>query len=190
MMKFIDLFSGIGGFHSGLENAGMRCIGWCEIDKFARKSYEAIYDTTELWTATDIRFIRGWDMPKADLWSFGFPCQDISIAGKQQGIKRGTRSGLYFEVMRLLDEAGENKPKWLIAENVKNLMSIRGGGSSLQLSLKWKNEGTLSHGVFTTPRTMEFLKIEKEFTLSDILETQVDERYYLPQELVKKALGK
>ena len=155
-MKFIDLFAGIGGFHSGLENAGMKCVGWCEIDKFARKSYEAIYDTTELWTATDIRFIRGWDMPKADLWSFGFPCQDISIAGKQQGIKRGTRSGLYFEVMRLLDEAGENKPKWIIAENVKNLMSIRGGWEFFTViaemekrgySIEWNIYNSKNYGV-------------------------------------------
>lgn len=127
-MKFIDFFAGVGGFHSGLENAGMKCIGWCEFDKFAQKSYRAIYDTERLWFADDIRKVRGWDLPKADLWTFGFPCQDVSIAGKQKGIKRGTRSGLFYEVMRLLDEAEENRPKWLICENVKNLLSIEGGG--------------------------------------------------------------
>lgn len=126
-MKFIDFFAGIGGFHSGLERAGMKCVGWCEYDKFAQKSYRAIYDTEGLWFADDIRKVRGWDVPKADLWTFGFPCQDVSIAGKQKGIKRGTRSGLFYEIMRLIDEAQENRPEWLIAENVKNLLSIDGG---------------------------------------------------------------
>lgn len=126
-MKFIDFFAGIGGFHSGLENAGMKCVGWCEFDKFAQKSYRAIYDTEGLWFADDVRKVRGWDLPKADLWTFGFPCQDVSIAGKQKGIKRGTRSGLFYEIMRLIDEAEENRPKWFICENVKNLLSIDGG---------------------------------------------------------------
>lgn len=126
-MKFIDFFAGIGGFHSGLEKAGMECIGWCEFDKFAQKSYRAMYDTERLWFANDIRKVRGWDVPKADLWTFGFPCQDVSIAGKQKGIKRGTRSGLFYEIMRLIDEAEENRPEWLICENVKNLLSIDGG---------------------------------------------------------------
>ena len=129
MMKFIDFFAGIGGFHSGLEKAGMECIGWCEFDKFAQRSYRAIYDTERLWFADDVRKVRGWDLPKADLWTFGFPCQDVSIAGKQRGIKRGTRSGLFYEIMRLIDEAEENRPEWLVCENVKNLLSIdRGRG--------------------------------------------------------------
>ena len=128
-MKFIDFFAGIGGFHSGLEKAGMECIGWCEFDKFAQKSYRAMYNTERLWFADDVRKVRGWDLPKADLWTFGFPCQDVSIAGKQKGIKRGTRSGLFYEIMRLVDEAEENRPEWLICENVKNLLSIdRGRG--------------------------------------------------------------
>ena len=126
-MKFIDFFAGIGGFHSGLEKAGMECIGWCEFDKFAQKSYRAMYDTERLWFADDVRKVRGWDVPKADLWTFGFPCQDVSIAGKQKGIKRGTRSGLFYEIMRLIDEAEENRPEWLICENVKNLLSIDEG---------------------------------------------------------------
>ena len=126
-MTFIDFFAGIGGFHSGFEKAGMKCIGWCEFDKYAQKSYRAIYDTEGLWFKDDVRKVRGWELPGATVWTFGFPCQDVSIAGKQKGIKRGTRSGLFFEIMRLLDEAEENKPRWIIAENVKNLLSIEGG---------------------------------------------------------------
>lgn len=124
MMKFIDFFAGIGGFHSGLEKAGMKCVGWCEFDKFAQKSYRAMYDTTNLWFGEDATKVKGSELPKADLWTFGFPCQDVSIAGKQKGLKKGTRSGLFYEMMRLLDECEENKPRWIMCENVKNLLSI------------------------------------------------------------------
>ena len=155
-MKFIDFFAGIGGFHSGLEKAGMECIGWCEFDKFAQKSYRAIYDTERLWFADDVRKVRGWDVPKADLWTFGFPCQDVSIAGKQKGIKRGTRSGLFYEIMRLIDEAEENRPEWLICENVKNLLSIDGGRGFFEVltemggrgyTVEWRVYNSKDYGV-------------------------------------------
>lgn len=157
-MKFLDFFSGIGGFHTGLEKAGMKCIGYCEFDKFAQNSYKAIYDTEGLYFNNDIRTIKGKDLPKADLWTFGFPCQDISIAGSKKGIKDGTRSGLFFEVMRLLDECekSNNKPKWLIVENVKNLLSIdKGRGFFTVLSemaergysIEWKVYNSKNYGV-------------------------------------------
>lgn len=155
-MKFIDFFSGIGGFHSGLERAGMECVGWCEFDKFAQASYRAMYDTTDLWFGNDVTKVRGWGLPKADLWTFGFPCQDVSIAGKQKGIKQGTRSGLFYEIMRLLDECKENKPKWLVCENVKNLLSIDNGTGFLNVisemaergySIEWKVYNSKDYGV-------------------------------------------
>ena len=80
-------------------------------------------------------------MPTVTLWSFGFPCQDISIAGKQKGIGRGTRSGLFFEIMRLLDEAEANKPEWIIAEIVKNLLSIEGGWGFLRVTSEMAARG-------------------------------------------------
>lgn len=155
-MKFIDFFSGIGGFHTGLEKAGMKCIGWCEFDKFAQASYRAMYDTENLWFGDDVTKVKGKDLPKADLWTFGFPCQDISIAGNQKGIKKGTRSGLFYEIMRLLDECKENKPKWLMCENVKNLLSIDGGGGFLNVvgemaergySIEWGVYNSKNYGV-------------------------------------------
>lgn len=155
-MKFIDFFSGIGGFHSGLERAGMECVGWCEFDKFAQASYRAMYDTTNLWFGNDVTKVKGWELPKADLWTFGFPCQDVSIAGKQKGMKEGTRSGLFYEIMRLLDECKENKPKWLVCENVKNLLSIDGGTGFLNVigemaergySIEWKVYNSKDYGV-------------------------------------------
>lgn len=126
-MKFIDLFAGIGGFHTGLSRAGMQCVGWCEFDKFAQKSYRAIHNTDGLWFSDDITKVTGVELPQADVWVGGFPCQDVSTAGMQKGLKLGTRSGLFYEVMRLLDESKENKPRWIIFENVKNLLSIEGG---------------------------------------------------------------
>ena len=155
-MKFIDFFSGIGGFHSGLELAGMECVGWCEFDKFAQASYRAIYDTKNLWFGDDVTKVKGSELPSADLWTFGFPCQDVSIAGKQKGLKKGTRSGLFYEIMRLLDERKENKPKWLVCENVKNLLSIDGGGGFLNVvsemaergySVEWKVYNSKNYGV-------------------------------------------
>lgn len=155
-ITFIDFFAGIGGFHSGFEKAGMKCIGWCEFDKYAQKSYQAIYDTEGLWFKDDIRKVRGWELPRSAVWTFGFPCQDVSVAGKQKGIKRGTRSGLFFEIMRLLDEAEDNKPRWLIAENVKNLLSIEGGWGFFTVlsemeargySIEWKVYNSKDYGV-------------------------------------------
>lgn len=150
-MKFIDFFSGIGGFHTGLEKAGMKCIGWCEFDKFAQASYRAMYDTDNLWFGDDVTKVKGKDLPKADLWTFGFPCQDVSIAGKQKGIKEGTRSGLFFEIMRLIDECKENKPKWLMCENVKNLLSIDGGGGFLTVISEMVERGySIEWGVYNS----------------------------------------
>ena len=140
-ITFIDFFSGIGGFHSGFERAGMKCVGWCEADKYAQKSYRAIYDTKGLWFSDDVRKCRGWELPTATLWSFGFPCQDISIAGKQKGIGRGTRSGLFFEIMRLLDEKEDDKPEWIICENVKNLLSIEAGWGFLRVTSEMAKRG-------------------------------------------------
>ena len=156
MMKFIDFFAGIGGFHSGLEKAGMKCVGWCEFDKFAQKSYRAMYDTTNLWFGEDATKVKGSELPKADLWTFGFPCQDVSIAGKQKGLKKGTRSGLFYEMMRLLDECEENKPRWIMCENVKNLLSIDNGIGFLNVvgemaergyTVEWKVYNSKDYGV-------------------------------------------
>ena len=128
-MKFIDLFAGIGGFRSGLEQAGHKCIGYIEWDKFARQSYQAMYDTQGEFTNDDIQETKGIELPDADLWTFGSPCTNISIAGNRTGIK-GEQSRMFFEVIRLLKERAENQktlPAYLIMENVKNLLSSNEG---------------------------------------------------------------
>lgn len=127
-MKFIDFFAGVGGMRMGLERSGHTCVGFCEWEKFARQSYKAIYNTEGGWENHDIRTVNANELPRAELWCFGFPCQDISVAGKMQGILKGERSNLFFEIIRLLREtAQENRPKFLLAENVKNLLSVGRG---------------------------------------------------------------
>ena len=123
-MKFLDLFAGIGGFRMGLESLGHECVGFCEIDKFARKSYKAIYDTEgeiELHDITEVtneewRKLRG----TVDIICGGFPCQAFSIAGKREGFLDETRGTLFFEIAR---SAKEIKPPLLFLENVKGLLS-------------------------------------------------------------------
>ena len=124
------MFAGIGGFRTGLELAGHKCVGFIEWDRYARQSYEAIYDTKGEFTAHDIQQVRGKILPDADIWTFGSPCQDISVAGKQAGLKDGKASSMFFEVIRLLEERianTETQPSYLIMENVKNLLSSNGG---------------------------------------------------------------
>ena len=124
MVKFLDLFAGIGGFRLGLESAGHECIGFCEIDKFARASYKAIHNTegeVELHDITEVtdeewRKFRG----TVDIICGGFPCQAFSIAGKRKGFLDETRGTLFFEIARA---AKEIKPPLLFLENVKGLLS-------------------------------------------------------------------
>lgn len=152
-MKFLDLFSGIGGFHEGMTRAGHECVGFCEFDKYAVMSYTSMYLITEeqrkylatldfkqrqkeilkeeyrngMWYSDDIRRVYAGDIPRADIWCFGFPCQDISVSGFRRGFE-GNRSSLFFRVMYLLGQiAEEEKPTYLFIENVKNLLSVNGG---------------------------------------------------------------
>lgn len=123
-MKFIDLFAGIGGFRMGMERAGHECVGYVEIDKFARKSYEAIYDTEGEWTKHDITKVTDeeWHQFRGgvDVLCGGFPCQAFSIAGKRRGFADETRGTLFFEVARA---AKEIQPSYLFLENVKGLLN-------------------------------------------------------------------
>lgn len=166
-MKFIDFFSGIGGFRRGMELAGHECVGFCEFDKFAVAGYTAMHLMTEQereyirtlpknkrvaeagkeeyrhgeWYANDIRRIFAEDIPKADCWCFGFPCQDISVAGKQLGFD-GARSSLFFRVMRLVQDLEEkDRPTYLFIENVKNLLSVNGGTDFLKLLIALDESG-------------------------------------------------
>lgn len=166
-MKFIDFFAGIGGFRRGMELVGHECVGFCEFDKFATASYTSMHLLTpeqreylnemplkqrrkEIlkeeyrngeWYANDIRRVYAGDIPKADCWCFGFPCQDISVAGKQLGFQ-GNRSSLFFRVMYLIGQLKEeDKPAYLFIENVKNLLSVNGGWDFARLLIEMEQGG-------------------------------------------------
>ena len=166
-MKFIDFFAGIGGFRRGMELAGHECVGFCEFDKFATASYISMHLLTDEqrkaledipikkrqkeilkeeyrngeWYANDIRRVYAGDIPKADCWCFGFPCQDISVAGKQAGFQ-GNRSSLFFRVMYLVGQLKEeDKPTYLFIENVKNLLSVNGGWDFARLLIEMEQQG-------------------------------------------------
>ena len=155
-LTFLDFFSGVGGFRHGLELAGMKCIGFCEKDKFARKSYEEMFDTKGEWFHDDITTIDPTRLPKADLWCAGSPCQNVSIAGKRAGLY-GERSGLFFTFVELIKiQKEENKPEWVLLENVKGLLSSGGGRDYLDYlsildesgyDLEWQVFNSKDYGV-------------------------------------------
>ena len=213
-MTFLDLFAGIGGFRRGMELAGHKCLGFCEWDKYARMSYISMHcisdeqreylSTLPLksrqkeilkdeylngeWCSTDIRTVDATNIPKADCWCFGAPCQDFSIAGKRKGL-RGDRSSLIREVFRILAETREeDKPEWLIYENVKGMLSSNRGFDFLGILLEFDRGGTTLNGNYSTLNVTEYLKTESEYTLSDILEAKVPEKYFLSEEQIAKLI--
>lgn len=127
-MKFIDLFAGIGGFRTGFSKEGFEPFGYVEIDKYARRSYEAIYEPYGEWTRFNMqkvsdeafRELKG----EVDLILGGFPCQTFSVAGSRKGFEDETRGTLFFDIARAVKQI---EPKLVVLENVKGLMSHDGG---------------------------------------------------------------
>lgn len=180
-MTFLDFFAGVGGFRRGMEMAGHECIGFCEYDKFAVASYTSMHLITDEqreylstltlkqrqkeilkeeyrngeWYAKDIRKLTGKDIPKADCWCFGAPCQSFSVAGKRAGLDG--ESGLIQEIFRILGEISEeDRPKWLIYENVKGMLSSNRGFDFLAIliemdrwgyDIQWELLNSKHHGV-------------------------------------------
>ena len=121
-MKFLDLFAGIGGFRLGMESAGHECVGFCEIDKFARASYQAIHDMKGEIELHDITTVSDESIRRfgsVDIICGGFPCQAFSTAGNRRGFE-DTRGTLFFEIARF---ASILKPRYLFLENVKGLLN-------------------------------------------------------------------
>ena len=213
MIKLLSLFSGIGAFEKALERQGIeyQLVNYCEIDKYASKSYSLIHNVSEQMNLGDITKIDTLDMDdNVDFITYGFPCQDISLAGKQKGFEQNgelTRSGLFFEALRIIEGT---KPKVAICENVKNLTSKRfskefsivlqsleeAGYNNYWQVLNAKDYGIpqnrervfivsirkdIDNGSFEFPKPFEL-----ELRLKDMLEDQVDEKYYLSEDIQKR----
>lgn len=213
-MKVLSLFSGIGAFEKALDNLEIpyELVAYCEIDKYASKSYAAIHGVDESKNLGDITKVDEKKLPKdIDLITYGFPCQDISNAGKMKGLFNAdgsqTRSGLFFEALRIIEEV---KPRVAIAENVKMLTSKKfalqfkivldslkaAGYNNYFQVLNAKNYGIpqnrervlivsirkdVDAGSFTFPESMPLNQ-----RLKDLLEDDVDEKYYIKTELTRK----
>lgn len=214
-LRVIELFSGIGAQRSALERANIphKVVAISEIDKFALKSYNEMYnhclDSGETINLEDITKINPKDVPDCDFMTYSFPCTDLSIAGRQQGMdmNSGTRSSLLWECERLIKA---KKPKYLMLENVKMLVSKKFkpqfdiwlqklsdiGYNTYCKVLNAKDFGVpqnrervyaISIRKDIDNKTFEFpkpFKLTKR--LKDILEPNVDKRFYLKQELIDR----
>ena len=208
MLKVIELFAGIGAQRKALQKAKIEheVIAISEIDKYAIQSYNAIHgETPNLGDITKIEKI-----PKADLWTYSFPCTDISLAGRMSGFEKhsGTHSSLLWEVQRLLSISIDDGtlPKYLLMENVKNLISKKFKPSFDEWckyleSLGYKNfYKVLNAKDYGIPQNRERVfmisvrddnaayqfpnEINLDTKLGDYLENDVDEKYYLSTKLI------
>ncbi len=209
-LRLIELFAGIGSQTQALTNIGIahKVVAISEIDKYAIRSYEAMHGKAN--NLGDIRKIE--ELPDADLWTYSFPCQDISVAGKGAGIKEGTRSGLLFEVERLLRVASEKGmlPKYLLLENVKNLVSKKFKAdfdkwldflSELGYTNYWKVLNAKDYGIPQNRERVFCVSIRgehepfvfpkpKELTirLRDLIDEKVDEKFYLKESTIRSII--
>ena len=202
MLRVFEAFAGYGSQSIALRNLGIEyeVVAISEIDKYAIKAYEAIHGPAN--NLGDICKINPNDIPDHDLFTYSFPCQDLSVAGKQAGLGKGTRSGLLYECEKIIEV---KKPKYLLLENVKNLVSKKFKPQfdewlayleSLGYTNYWKVLNAKDYGV---PQNRERVfvvsilgehepykfadKIPLDKCIADILEDEVDEKYYLSKEI-------
>lgn len=211
-MKLLSLFSGIGAFEKALKNIGedVEVVNFSEIDKYAVKSYCAIHNEPIEKNLWDITKVNLEELPYADLITYGFPCQDISLAGKQQGLYNEdgslTRSGLFFQAASIIDKV---KPKVAIAENVKNLCGkkfkeqfklILDTLDEIGYNNYWKVLNAKDFGIPQNRERVFIVSIRKDidnglfdfpkgFTLTkslrDVLEESLAEKYYLSDKFIQ-----
>lgn len=205
-VKVLSLFSGIGAFEQALKNIGhdVDLVGFSEIDKYAIKSYCAVHGVDESLNLGDVTKIDTSRIPAdVDVLTYGFPCQDISVAGSLNGFfddnGKTTRSGLFFEALRIIEDV---KPRIAIAENVKNLLSKR-FSTEFEVVLQSLEEAgyvnyykVLNSKDFGIPQNRErvfIVSIRKDIDegfefptgfplekcLTDMLEENVDESFYV-----------
>ena len=213
MLNVLSLFSGIGAFEKALSNLNIpyNLLAYCEIDKYASKSYSAIHGVSENLNLNDVTKVDSLDiLDVVDFITYGFPCQDISNAGKQRGFTdedgNRTRSGLFFEALRIIEEF---QPKFAIAENVKALTSKKFTEEfkTVLESLEeagynnyWQVLNAKDYGVPQNRERVFIVSIRKdidkgftfptpiplELRLKDLLEDEVDEKYYLSEKMLEK----
>lgn len=200
-MFFInDLFCGAGGMALGFQLAGFQIAGAWDIDKYAIQSYQA--NLLERATQFDISEMTWKNIPYADIWTLGFPCQDISIAKKHRAGLFGERSRMFFEVMRLLKETREYHPDFLpkaiLAENVKHISSYQEIIEQSYHACGYKMYSVLYDSQYWgVPQHREryfFLGIREDIKipfffpqqptkvttkLKDVLEEEVSDKYYI-----------
>ena len=213
MIKVLSLFSGIGAFERALCRIGLdwELVNYCEIDRYASQSYSMINQCSESLNLHDVRAVTAETVRDChvDLITYGFPCQDISIAGKQQGFVNdsgeSTRSGLFFEALRIIKEL---QPRYAIAENVKALTSkkFKNEFAAVLSSLEdagynnyWSVLNAKDYGIPQNRERVFIVSIRKDadegdfqfpekeplmLRLRDMLEPaeSVDEKYYLSTE--------
>ena len=204
-LKVFEAFAGVGAQRMALRNLGIdfEIVGISEIDKFALKSYEAIHG--ECPNFGDISKINPSDLPDMDLFTYSFPCQDLSIAGKQQGLGEGTRSGLLYECEKVIEA---KRPKYLLLENVKNLVGKKFRNDfdkwlnyleGLGYKNYWKVLNAKDYGVPQNRERVFVVSIlednkrysfpeakELESKFIDILEPSVEEKYFLSEKAKEK----
>lgn len=201
-LKVLSLFSGIGAFEKALKNIGVdyELVNYCEIDKYASKSYSVIHNVSEDLNLGDITNIDINNLPKIDLITHGSPCQDFSIAGKQNGGDEGleTRSSLMWNTVEIIKHS---KPKYVVWENVKNVLSKKHkhnfdkyihdleelGYISYYKVLNAKDYGIPQNreriyvisilGEHTPYEFPEPFRLNK--SIKDVLETHVDNNFYI-----------
>ena len=198
MLRVFEAFAGYGSQSIALRNLGIEyeVVAISEIDKYAIKAYEAIHGPTN--NLGDISKIDPKDIPNHDLFTYSFPCQDLSVAGKQAGLGKGTRSGLLYECEKVIEA---KKPKYLLLENVKNLVGKKFkpqfdewlsylenlGYTNYWQVLNAKNYGVPQNrervfvvSILGEHKPYEFSKpIPLDKCIKDILEDEVDEKYYI-----------
>lgn len=203
--RFIDLFAGIGGIRLGFESVGGKCVFSSEFDEKACKTYEANFGE---YPSGDITKIKSQDIPDFDILLGGFPCQAFSIIGKKEGFENETCGTLFFEIERILRE---KRPKAFMLENVRNLTAhdkgktfhvIRTHLEALGYNVYAKVLNALDYGVpqkreriiivgFIDDVLFSFpdpVPVSLRKKLTDILEREVDEKYYVRDSIRKSRL--
>lgn len=219
-VRLIELFAGIGSQAKALELLGVDFEHWkvCEFDDYAMKSYNAVHNTN--FKTSDIQNLTASDLEIKDkdkyeyIMTYSYPCTDISIAGKKEGMERnsGTRSSLLWEVERLLKECGDNKPQILLMENVRECHNGKNAPlffewTSFLRSIGYKNFYTdmnaKNYGIPQTRKRCFMLSILDEnayyefpqacdlnYSVKEFLKDKVDKKYYVKEEtalpLIKK----